>query len=64
MKLDCVIEGVETAEELAVLRQLGGVLVQGYYYSPPVEAGALAALLDRFDGAAYPAAELAALRAS
>jgi diguanylate cyclase (GGDEF)-like protein len=64
MKLDCVIEGVETAEELAVLRRLGGIFVQGYYYSPPVEAGALAAVLDRFGGSAFPAVDRAALRAS
>ncbi|WP_313614121.1 putative bifunctional diguanylate cyclase/phosphodiesterase [Agrobacterium sp.] len=36
MNLDCVIEGVETTEELAALRQLGGALVQGYIYSPPI----------------------------
>ncbi|MCZ8313537.1 EAL domain-containing protein [Phreatobacter sp.] len=49
MKLDCVIEGVETAGELEVLRNLGGVLIQGYFYSPPVEASALAGCLSRFD---------------
>lgn len=38
MGLDCVIEGVETEAELAALRQLGGTLAQGYYYSPPVPA--------------------------
>lgn len=36
MGLGCVIEGVETSEELNALRKLGGVLVQGYLYSPPV----------------------------
>jgi predicted signal transduction protein with EAL and GGDEF domain len=34
--LDCVIEGVETAEELAVIRALGGVMVQGYLYARPM----------------------------
>ncbi|MBB3612718.1 EAL domain-containing protein [Rhizobium sp. BK602] len=38
MGLECVAEGVETAEELAALRQLGGTLVQGYFYSPPLSA--------------------------
>ncbi|MDF1608336.1 EAL domain-containing protein [Hoeflea sp. YIM 152468] len=38
MGLGCVIEGVETEEELAALKQLGCLLVQGYYYSPPVPA--------------------------
>ena len=36
MELDCVIEGVETKEELAALRKLGGALIQGYIYSPPI----------------------------
>jgi len=36
MDLGCVIEGVETDEEMAALNDLGGQLVQGYYYSPPV----------------------------
>lgn len=36
MGLSCVIEGVETEDELAVLRNLGGELVQGYFYSRPM----------------------------
>lgn len=36
MGLGCVIEGVETSEEIEALKRLGGVLVQGYYYSAPV----------------------------
>ncbi|MDZ7603154.1 MAG: EAL domain-containing protein [Hoeflea sp.] len=36
MGLSCVIEGVETEEEMAVLRTLGGELVQGYFYSRPM----------------------------
>lgn len=36
MGLECVIEGVETPEELAALRGLGGMLVQGYLYSRPL----------------------------
>lgn len=36
MGLECVIEGVETEEELFILRELGGLMVQGYFYSPPI----------------------------
>ncbi len=36
MGLDCVIEGVETADELAVIRSLGGAMVQGYLYARPM----------------------------
>ncbi|MQB41333.1 EAL domain-containing protein [Rhizobium sp. ICMP 5592] len=36
MGLDCVIEGVETEEELAALKTLGGTSVQGYLFAPPL----------------------------
>ncbi|OWW04565.1 histidine kinase [Rhizobium sp. R72] len=36
MGVECVVEGVETQEELAALTGLGGRLVQGYLYSPPL----------------------------
>ncbi|MFT4099427.1 MAG: EAL domain-containing protein [Burkholderiaceae bacterium] len=36
MGLDCVVEGVETEDEMMALRRLGGTMVQGYFYSPPV----------------------------
>ncbi|MGQ3355187.1 MAG: putative bifunctional diguanylate cyclase/phosphodiesterase [Phreatobacter sp.] len=51
MKLDCVIEGVETSAELDVLRQLGGALVQGYYYSKPLEAAFLQAYIGGYPSA-------------
>jgi diguanylate cyclase (GGDEF)-like protein len=38
MSVDCIVEGVETKEEMATLRKLGGELVQGFYYSPPIPA--------------------------
>jgi EAL domain-containing protein (putative c-di-GMP-specific phosphodiesterase class I) len=41
MGLDCIVEGVETEEEMAVLRKLGGTMVQGYFYSPPVSGAEL-----------------------
>ena len=36
MGLECVSEGVETAQELEVLRRLGCVLVQGYLIAKPM----------------------------
>lgn len=54
MKLDCVIEGVETSGELAVLRHLGGALVQGYYYSKPLEAASLPAYISGHPAASKP----------
>ncbi len=36
MDIDCVVEGVETQGEMQALSQLGGRLIQGYYYSKPL----------------------------
>ncbi len=36
MSVDCIIEGVETKEEMDMLRQMEGFLVQGYFYSRPI----------------------------
>ena len=40
-------EGVETSEQLEALRQQGCTQVQGFFFSPPVPAGAVATLLAR-----------------
>ncbi len=36
MELECVVEGVETQEELDALRSLGDMQVQGFFFSRPV----------------------------
>ncbi|WP_122223272.1 bifunctional diguanylate cyclase/phosphodiesterase [Pseudomonas syringae group genomosp. 3] len=36
MSLGCVIEGVETQDELNALTSLGCTMVQGFFYSPPI----------------------------
>ncbi|MGC4027060.1 MAG: EAL domain-containing protein [Mesorhizobium sp.] len=38
MGLECVVEGVETVDQLEALRKLGDTLVQGQYYSLPLGA--------------------------
>ena len=43
--LGAVAEGIETAEQLRLLLELECAHGQGYYLAPPMEAGALAALL-------------------
>ncbi|MFH7495222.1 EAL domain-containing protein, partial [Pseudomonas syringae pv. tagetis] len=36
MSLGCVIEGVETKDELNALTSLACTMVQAYFYSPPI----------------------------
>ena len=55
MELGCVIEGVETREELAVLRELGGNLMQGYLFARPMPAEAVRAWLESAQRAPAPA---------
>lgn len=45
MAISCVVEGVETEEELSVLKDLGASFVQGYLFSKPLNAPELAQLL-------------------
>ena len=45
--LETVAEGIETAEQLAVLRELGCQLGQGYLFARPLEPAAVDALLER-----------------
>jgi diguanylate cyclase (GGDEF)-like protein/PAS domain S-box-containing protein len=42
-----VAEGVETAEQLGFLRELGCSGAQGFYFSPPVDSSATGSLLQR-----------------
>jgi EAL domain-containing protein (putative c-di-GMP-specific phosphodiesterase class I) len=47
LRLKVVAEGVETAEQYGFLRDQDCDEIQGYYFSPPVEAASLARLLAR-----------------
>ncbi|MEW9699774.1 EAL domain-containing protein [Paenibacillus sp. SI8] len=46
LDLQVVAEGVETDDELQVLRECGCKLVQGYYFSPPASVEQISKLLD------------------
>ncbi|KAA1007697.1 EAL domain-containing protein [Paraburkholderia panacisoli] len=43
--LECVVEGLETALQAETVKRLGARAVQGYLFSPPMRAGAVAAYL-------------------
>lgn len=45
LRLKVIAEGVETVEQLAMLRRYGCHEMQGYFYSRPIAAEAFAALL-------------------
>ncbi|MCQ0988973.1 putative bifunctional diguanylate cyclase/phosphodiesterase [Jiella marina] len=45
MELKCTAEGVECAEQVAVLKELGYRYFQGYYFARPMPADALKALV-------------------
>jgi predicted signal transduction protein with EAL and GGDEF domain len=47
MGLGCVVEGVETDQELDALRALGCTLVQGYRFSKPLAGSAVPEFLSR-----------------
>lgn len=46
MQLECIVEGVETAEELDALKNLGGARAQGYLFAKPMRASDIRAWLD------------------
>ncbi|WP_454726831.1 MULTISPECIES: putative bifunctional diguanylate cyclase/phosphodiesterase [Cupriavidus] len=53
MGLGCVVEGIETQDEMRVVKALGGSMAQGYLYSPPMpESDTGAWLLASRSGAA------------
>ena len=54
LKLGCVVEGVETAEQVSVLAGLGCEMMQGFYFHRPMEAEEVDALLARTDHADAP----------
>ncbi len=50
LKLTVVAEGAEVERQVDILRELDCDVIQGFYYSRPVEADQVADLLQRFEG--------------
>lgn len=47
MKIDIIAEGVECQEQVDILNQHPGIIVQGYYYSKPMTLSAFLKLYDK-----------------
>jgi EAL domain-containing protein (putative c-di-GMP-specific phosphodiesterase class I) len=47
LKIEVIVEGVETAKQLQRVKSCGGRDVQGYYFSKPLGADAMTALLGK-----------------
>jgi EAL domain-containing protein (putative c-di-GMP-specific phosphodiesterase class I) len=39
LKFDCVVEGVETAEQVEIIGRLGCSTMQGYFFAKPMRQG-------------------------
>lgn len=55
MEVACIVEGVETAEALELLRTLGCSLIQGYYVSKPMKPESIQGYLQRAELGLRPA---------
>ncbi len=47
LHMKIVAEGVEERKEAEIIKSFGGIVVQGYYYSKPIDADALFALVQQ-----------------
>ncbi|WP_337883848.1 EAL domain-containing protein [Chromobacterium haemolyticum] len=45
LELSIVVEGVETSQQASILQNLGAHVIQGYWFSPPVDSKAFQTLL-------------------
>jgi EAL domain-containing protein (putative c-di-GMP-specific phosphodiesterase class I) len=55
LRMQTTAEGVETAEQLQILREEGCFEVQGYLFSHPKPASALRAMMEKLKGEFEPA---------
>jgi EAL domain-containing protein (putative c-di-GMP-specific phosphodiesterase class I) len=60
MRMDVVAEGVETFEQVVLLRDLGIRSAQGYVFAPPLPGGAFLQLVEAIDPLGAAARENAA----
>ena len=56
LHLDCVTEGIETEEQLAMLKSVGGTMAQGYLFGKPIAPEDVARFLEISQGPSEAAA--------
>lgn len=55
LKFDCIVEGVETSEQVEILRELGCVAMQGYFFAKPMPQSEVHRFIRGFHVANTPA---------
>ncbi|MEP3278784.1 MAG: EAL domain-containing protein [Stappiaceae bacterium] len=50
LEIDCVVEGIETASQLQIIRSMDGALGQGYYFASAVGEACIGETLAQFEG--------------
>lgn len=51
LNIDCVVEGVQTKEQASLLREMEASLMQGFFYSKPIQPEQVAPLLAKLNAA-------------
>jgi diguanylate cyclase (GGDEF)-like protein len=54
LKLGCIVEGMETDNQVSILRSLGGTTMQGYFFSKPMPGTAVLDYLDAANSSWHP----------
>lgn len=54
LEIDCVIEGIESASQLQIVRSMDGAFGQGYYFSSAIEETGIDEMMARFDEESSP----------
>ncbi|MBQ4212982.1 MAG: EAL domain-containing protein, partial [Selenomonas sp.] len=50
LRMEVVVEGVETKEQVDFLEKIGCRVIQGYYFSKPIDVGSFMGLVKRSQG--------------
>jgi EAL domain-containing protein (putative c-di-GMP-specific phosphodiesterase class I) len=54
LKFDCVVEGVETAEQAEIIGRLGCSTMQGYFFAKPTPQGEVESFIASYRMSDHP----------